>query len=303
MRTLLTAFAFIALTSIGFGDERIQGSWKAVGLVDQGLTVAPENIRDELAKYAQLDVEGNKIKFISPATNELRVLTFSLDSAAEPKAITLVNEQDQIVKGIYRIKGDQLEVCLAAPDAKDRPLRFESTDSNKTMFVTLRSLNTEPTEISPIPDTAVQPVTKTTVQTVTKTVVAPTSPAPAQTTPARKLQVEMLDDAQLAKRVTGSWKYLDRDSDVLVTLNGDGTFSLIREFNSIARAIFAPEARSSGTWSVEDGRIVVKVTAAWGPDKRRKINQVASYRVNTISSRDLVMISVTGELIRAVRVG
>ena len=270
-----------------FADERLQGKWKVIALVDQGIEVAPENIRDELAKYAQLDVEGSKVKFIAPGSNELRVLSFSIDPATVPSAITLVNEHDQVIKGIYRVDGDKFEVCLGAPDAADRPIRFESTATNRSLFLTLKSLNPAPLS-DPVATVAQVPETK-----------SATALEPAN----RQLYVEALDDTQLAQRVAGSWRYRDRDSDVLVTLNPDGTFSLIREFTQIAKMIFHPESRTSGRWNVEDGRIVVKVTAAWGADKRKRLNQVASYRINTISATEMIMISVTGELIRATRVG
>ena len=290
MRKFLPVLALALLSSSVSADQKLQGSWQAVGLMDQGITIAPENIRNELAKYAQLDVEGNRVRFIAPSTNELREFTFTLDTEVNPRAITLVNDQDQVIKGIYRIDGDTFEVCLSAPDDKDRPVRFASTATSRTMLLTLKSLTpaVSAAEVVPV----------TTKELETKPIPAPT---PTSVPNTNKLFVEALDDAQLTRRVSGTWSYRDKDSVVLISLNGDGSFNLTREFTNLANRIFAPEAQTSGVWSVEDGRIVVRVTAAWGADKRRRINQVASYRVNTISDREMIMISLTGELIRAVR--
>lgn len=44
------------------------------------------------------------------------------------------------MKGIFKLDGDTLTICLADKDATERPTKFESTDGSKIMLVTLKRI-------------------------------------------------------------------------------------------------------------------------------------------------------------------
>jgi uncharacterized protein (TIGR03067 family) len=91
--------------------KELQGDWQIISIVADG---KPVELEDD-AKLNIVTFSGDKIKF-------------KLDPAKDPKHFDLTQFRDfqEIeVKGIYKLEGDTLKICVDTT-LKDRPTAFES---------------------------------------------------------------------------------------------------------------------------------------------------------------------------------
>lgn len=134
---LLTAIA--ALLSRAPADAarddrtQLQGTWKVVALEHGGK-------KKPAKKIAPLRVTVTGDKITSREGKEvLEESTFRLDAAATPRAIdlrfTAGPDAGKSARGIYRLDGKKLTLCVAEP-GKDRPRQFKAAaGSGHTLFV------------------------------------------------------------------------------------------------------------------------------------------------------------------------
>jgi uncharacterized protein (TIGR03067 family) len=124
-----------ASSRIGLEDQpapndhvQIHGSWRAVSGERQGKVIPPAEIGVVRVKFT-----GNEVEAIFP--NGTVIGPFTLNPTAEPREITIVDRNDNnvVMKGIYRFDGDRLVLCIG--DATDdRPTKF-ATDAAKPSLV------------------------------------------------------------------------------------------------------------------------------------------------------------------------
>ena len=129
----------LVLPSATGGDEMktdmaaFQGEWRRIGLEVNG---------------KQLDVsdgDGGKIVFKGDrlcVDGEER-FTVELDPTCDPKTIDLIPKEnkEQVLEGIYRIKGTKLTICFHPPSRiRMRPLKF---GEEKSVVVTLEKAAAE----------------------------------------------------------------------------------------------------------------------------------------------------------------
>lgn len=250
----------------------LDGVWEITGVIDNGEAVPPAQVRERLAKDARIHIRGQAISLVQPATGTRRDLLFTIDSAARPKSIELFNTQTVGGKGIYQQDADTLVICICGPSAAQRPAGFTSTPGSRNLLITLRRLPATN-------ESAWQP--------------APVQPVPPAPPPKRN------NDADLARLLVGTWWHEDDESTVLSTFNADGSYSSTRKYTKGFQRVFHDDCRTSGTWKVENGTIVSRVTAS---TEKQFMNQVYSMRINTISSTDLIVTSPDGSAHRDVRV-
>jgi uncharacterized protein (TIGR03067 family) len=110
--------------------ERMQGNWAAVSMVSDGFRL-PDDDAQALFRTIKED-KYTVFRFDRPIGKG----TFTLDATKMPQAIDAVPDapggKGKPMLGIYRIDGDKLELCFAAP-GKERPKIFESkTGSGQT---------------------------------------------------------------------------------------------------------------------------------------------------------------------------
>jgi uncharacterized protein (TIGR03067 family) len=275
--TLLVTTLVLATAAVVANDgpppaDGLDGVWEITGVIDNGEPVPPARVGERLAKDAKIHIRGQTISLIQPVTGQRRDLLFITDPAARPKTIDLFNAQAVGGKGIFLHDGDAVVICLCGPSQTERPTAFTSTSGSHNLLITLHRL-------PPARSCDYLP--------------APVPPPPPPLPPPRN------NDPELARLLAGTWWHEDDESTTLTTFNPDGTYSSTRRYTKGFQRVFHPDDRTSGTWKVENGLIVSRVTAS---TEKQWLNQVFSVRINTISASDLVVTEPDGRAHRDVRV-
>jgi uncharacterized protein (TIGR03067 family) len=169
----LVSFALLAVLGAGAAGpptdpaaeelKALQGTWTLVGYEKEGKRQDRESLEEDwgkdLANYV-LRVEGEKV-FLGVGENVLElkrvkrrareVGTYRLDATAKPKAFDACFPGDGLisrqwpVEGIYRLRGDRLELCVTAlPDREPRPTEFKTVRTHwTTLYVFERARKPE----------------------------------------------------------------------------------------------------------------------------------------------------------------
>lgn len=249
----------------------LDGTWDITALIDDGQVFPVDLIKNTLAKDARLVISGQKISLVKPASGQPKELLFVTDPKANPATIDIGGAEATGGKGIYVLAGNTLMVCLSGPGITARPTDFSSREGSHNLLMTLQRV----TPPAAIPQT--QPAA-----------VTPPTPAGGK-----------LTDETIRKLLVGTWGSQDRDKVDYGTFNADGTFSSTRTWKRSVRTLFDEDVRSSGTWKLENGSLVVTVTASTDRDLR---GQVYTYRVNSISETDFIFLDQQGNVRREWRV-
>ncbi len=90
---------------------------------------------DEDIERSRLDIDGDR--HVVTIGDAVLQGSHTLDTTQTPMAIDAVDTvgpfQGMSVKGIFKLEGDVLTVCFAAPD-QPRPTKFTTTDGEGTMM-------------------------------------------------------------------------------------------------------------------------------------------------------------------------
>jgi len=115
--------------------KKFEGTWAFTDWQHAG-----EALPADAREGAKWTIKGDKYTFEFGGMTEEG--TIKLDPAKKPATIDLTitdgqdKGKDQV--GIYKIDGDTITVCLAAPGAKDRPTEFKSTEENGFILATIK---------------------------------------------------------------------------------------------------------------------------------------------------------------------
>ena len=142
--TLVVMVGTLALAGVGAAaDEvdvdaetkKIQGAWILVSSESDGKAVPAEDLKER-----KLQMVFDKDEVL--ATMEERVVslgTFKLDPARTPRWYDRTYSDGTPRRGIYRLEGDTLTICLAGL-GKDRPTTFETKkDDGRSLLVYQRA--------------------------------------------------------------------------------------------------------------------------------------------------------------------
>jgi uncharacterized protein (TIGR03067 family) len=240
----------------------LDGVWEITALIDDGELVPEATIKGTLVKDARLNFTGQSITFLRPLTDEAKTVLYVTDAAASPATIDLGGTEKVGGKGIYHRAGDSLMICLSGPGILERPADFGSKKGTHAALVTLKR-------------------------------VTGSAPAPVSF-PAAPIKGKV-SDQDVRRQLVGTWGHQTDKELNYVTFNSDGTFSRTISFKSAFKKAFSEDDRTSGTWKLDDGSIVMSVTAA--TDKHDR-GQVFTYRINSISATDLILIDQAGQVHR-----
>lgn len=238
------------------------GVWEITALIDDGEVIPSVVIRQSLAVDGRMTVNGQAISFNRP-NGEKKVVLFTTDTRVTPAAIDLAGSDKTGGRGIFVINGDMLMICLSGPELAVRPTSFASTKNSNAMLMTLQRVRT----------------------------VAPPSTLPLPPAPVN----DHIGDAGVRRLLIGSWGHQDSERIEYGTFNSDGSFSMNRQWKKSFRRYFTDDERFSGDWKLENGTLVVRITAATDPKVR---GQVFSYRINSINDREMVLLDDAGNVRR-----
>lgn len=132
--TSLAAAASLSAFAANSMDDAsaLQGKWKPVTAELGGQPMA-----DDVLKIISLRMDNGKYEVF--VGDEPDRGTYSVDSAAEPKAMTVVGtdgpNKGRTFPAIYEINGDTLRICYDLSGAK-RPSEFKSVAGTKLYLVT-----------------------------------------------------------------------------------------------------------------------------------------------------------------------
>jgi hypothetical protein len=192
-------------------------------------------------------------------TYQRKQLPFAVDPNRSPARLDIAGTEKTGGRGILMSSRDALVLCLASRD-RDRPASFASLPGSGNLLVTLRRANSSPGD-SPYPG---QP------------------PAPPS-----------YEDEQLRRMLVGTWGHQDADVIEYITFNPDNSASATTTWKDNFKKMFHQDVRSSGTWKLQDGVVIVKIDTS--TDKERR-GQVHSFRVRSINSSELVAVDANGQV-------
>ncbi|MFO0809205.1 MAG: lipocalin family protein [Gemmataceae bacterium] len=237
----------------------LDGTWEITSLIEDGAVIAPAAIKETLAKSGMLVIAGQTIALTRPNTSEKRTILFVINDKVNPPTIDLAGADKVGSRGIYLQTGDTVLICLSGPEVADRPREFASQPGSHAILMTLRR------------------------------VTAPAAPAAAPLPPAPVQQV-LTDDA-VRKLLVGTWGFQNPDEVHYSTFTADGSFTATRTWKKGLKKLFDGETRSSGSWKLENGVLVIKVTASTERDMQ---GQTYTYRVNSITAREMILLGSDG---------
>ncbi|MFO0966784.1 MAG: TIGR03067 domain-containing protein [Gemmataceae bacterium] len=138
MRMLFGALV-VCLLGAGSAEEeakKLQGTWRVTHAVDDGE-------EDAARKGLILAFVGDRIlTYEDGETHE--VFAFTLQPGEDPKRIDfrVIDKKfkGRIDRGIYRLDGKKLEICIQVDPKADRPTMFAAKKGSKLHLVTLEKV-------------------------------------------------------------------------------------------------------------------------------------------------------------------
>ncbi len=131
----MNAYLFLVVTALTLvagkpeGErEKFQGTWKVSRIERNG--------KPEKSLFAiKISFQRDKIFAIVGTREPEPKGTFRIDPGQEPKAYDVTTPEGLLARGVYRIEGDTLTVCLSSPD-DERPKTFTTKpDDGRTLIV------------------------------------------------------------------------------------------------------------------------------------------------------------------------
>lgn len=258
----IPALFFVSLFAC-LGTNRLEarsldGVWKITTVVDDGRVIEPTDVLLNYAADGRVVISGDSVSMVVPMTFQRKRLPFNLDASKSPATVDLAFAERTGGKGIVMTNNDSLLLCLAGR-GKNRPKSFASLPGSGTLLVTLERVSEEDEDSLP-------------------------SQPPKQPS---------YEDEQLRQMLTGTWGHQDPESIHYITLNPDGTMNATTTWKDNFKQMFHQDVRSSGSWKVKDGVVILNV--ANSTDKERR-GQVGSFRVRSITSTELVAVDHNGQV-------
>jgi uncharacterized protein (TIGR03067 family) len=242
--------------------QSLDGSWEITSVIDDGRVIEPRDILLNYAADGRVTINGNVVELVVPMTYQRKRLPFVVDDSQSPARVDLAGAEKTGGRGIFMANKDTLMLCLANRD-KGRPSAFASLPGSGNLFVTLKRST------------------------------AGSGSGGGNTTPTAPAKPPTYDDDQLRRVLVGTWGHQDAETIHYITLNPDSSMSMVTVWKDNFKKMFHQDVRSSGSWQLDGGVVVLDVTSS--TDKERR-GQVWSFRVRSINSTELVAVDANGQV-------
>jgi uncharacterized protein (TIGR03067 family) len=252
---LVTTFVVTAAQTVV--AQTLDGAWEITAVIDDGRVVQPTDVLLNYAADGRVVIRGQTVELVVPQTYQRKRLPFVVDDSKSPMAFDMAGAEKTGGRGIFMAAKDSLVLCLARRD-RDRPTTFSSLPGSGNLLVTLKRTTGDSSSLPGQP---------------------PAAPS--------------YEDEQLRRMLVGTWGHQDADSIHYITLGGDGNFNATMQWKDNFKQMFHQDVRSSGTWKVQDGVVVITITQS--TDKERR-GQVGSFRIRSITSSELVAVDHNGQV-------
>lgn len=254
------ALAFVGIVSLCANltaeAQSLDGVWEITAVTDNGRVVSPSEIKANYAADGRVKINGQVAEFILPMTYQKKQLPFAVDVTKSPARLDLAGADRTGGRGILLPSKDTVVLCLAPRD-RDRPSKFVSLPGSGNLLITL--------------DRA-------------------TADAPATPTPN---QLATYSDDQLRQMLLGTWGHQDEETIHYLTLNPDNSMTTTMTWKDNFKKMFHQDVKSTGSWKVQDGVVMVKIDSS--SDKERR-GQLFSVRIRSINSTELVAVDGLGNV-------
>jgi uncharacterized protein (TIGR03067 family) len=227
-------------------------------VIDDGRVIDPANIRLMYSADGRVTISGQTVQLIVPLTYQRKQLPFVADPTSSPAQFNIAGTEKTGGRGIFLYSKDALVLCIASRD-KDRPTSFTSLPGSGNLLVTLtRAADDDPYH--------------------------PSSPPTATPT---------YQDEQVRSILAGTWGHQDADSIHYVTFNPDNSLVDTTIWKDNFKKMFHQDVRSSGSWKVVDGVVILTVTQSTDPERK---GQVSSFRIRSVNGSELVTVDQSGDV-------
>jgi uncharacterized protein (TIGR03067 family) len=243
----------------GAAAQSLDGTWEITSVIDDGRVVEPRDILLNYAADGRVTINGNTVELVVPMTYQRKRLPFTVDDTRSPARVDLAGAEKTGGRGIFMASRDTLMLCLASRDT-GRPAEFASLPGSGNLFVTLKRS---------------------------------TAGGGGGATPGDPYTPPTYDDEQLRRMLIGTWGHQDAETIHYITLNPDRSMSTTMIWKDNFKKMFHQDVRSSGTWALQDGVVVLDITSSTDRERR---SQVWSFRVRSINSTELVAVDANGQV-------
>jgi uncharacterized protein (TIGR03067 family) len=128
----LGALLALAAPAAGKDEDRLQGPWQVVSIVASGKKVVPEQ-----TGRLSMEVRGDRVT-AREGDDVTAEYSFRLDPRARTIDLTVrKGDGGKVMHGLYRLDGERLTVCVAAP-GKDRPKELAAPEGSGWTLMELR---------------------------------------------------------------------------------------------------------------------------------------------------------------------
>jgi uncharacterized protein (TIGR03067 family) len=237
--------------------QSLDGTWEISTVIDDGRVIEPTDVLLNYAADGRVVIKGQTAELVVPMTFQRKQLPFVVDDTKSPMTVDMGGAQKTGGRGIFMASRDTLVLCLSSRD-KGRPTSFASLPGSGSLLVTLKRTSSG----------------------------APSIPGQPPSPPSYQ-------DEQLRRMLVGTWGHQDNEAIHYITLGGDGSMRATMQWKDQFKQMFHQDVRSSGTWSVKDGAVIINITQS--SDKERT-GQIGSFRVRSINGSELVAVDYNGQV-------
>jgi uncharacterized protein (TIGR03067 family) len=311
----------IALAQTGGPEhevERLQGHWRIVEMTENGRNITETEMRNALPGGGLVEVIDTTLLFKSPVDGHKSTKSIRIDAASYPKKIAIVDREMVTGVGIYEFDRGRWIICVASPESS-LPTELSAPAGSNRMLMVLEKYEPGKTDLqldmSPRSSIPRIPVSNASLQKQSDLAKLTPRPQPQpqpqppiiiqQVQPPAGIQQSaagrILTDDEVRTMIVGNWQMQDGEGLVDITFYANGTFRTYRrsEIVSTFHTTFVPTPVSTGSYSVQQGILNMRVTSSW---RAEKVNMAVSMAVRSISASDAILVDNLGRVARAVKV-